>query len=119
MTVQTAPPAPRPTLASQLPVLLATLIVGVAGGWSLGALVYPGNARSRPLTQRGHVQYDLQNGLELDVRYAIPFDKQPSLTFDAPGTEIREQRPDGFKVRLEGQADSSRVGWTAEGTASP
>jgi hypothetical protein len=119
MTVQPAPPAPRPTLASQVPLLLATLIVGIAGGWSLGALVYPGKVRSRPLVQRGHVQYDARHGLELHVQYAIPFAEEPSLTFDAPGTEIQEQRADGFKVRLEGPADASRLGWTAEGMSGP
>src|SRR5687768_7945774 len=117
MTVQTAPPAPRPTLASQMPLLLATLIVGIAGGWSLGALIYPGSARSRPLTQRGQVQYDARDGLELHVHYGIPFSEQPNLTFDDPGTQIQEQRPDGFKVRLEKPADASRLGWTAEGMA--
>jgi hypothetical protein len=115
MTVHPAPPAPRPTLVSQLPILAATLLIGIAGGWSLAALVYPGKGAVRPLIQRGHVRFDASDGLEFDVRYAFPFAGQPTLTFDTPAAQVQEQRPDGFKVRVDTQAQPSQLSWTAEG----
>jgi hypothetical protein len=50
-----SPIAPRPA-PSLLPLLLLTLAIGLAGGWSLSALVYPGNGFSTTRAQPGPEQ---------------------------------------------------------------
>ncbi len=50
MTAAPACPTARPA-PSQMPLLLATLLIGLAGGWSLCALVYPGKGFSPMLSQ--------------------------------------------------------------------
>ena len=48
------PITPPPSL---MPLLLLTLLVGLVGGWSLSALVYPGNGFSAaPPVQRVEAQ---------------------------------------------------------------